>query len=136
RTAGFTLMEMILVLGIIALLVGAGAVGLVNVVGKGKTTKAKADLNTISIALRSYESENLVLPTTNQGIRALVEKPTSKPQPKNWKPFMKEKLLLDPWQNPYQYQRPGRRDRGGFDLFSMGEDGVSGTDDDIGSWDL
>lgn len=129
-------MEMVLVLGIIALLVGAGVTGLVNVLGLGKETKAKADISTISSALRAYEAQNLYLPTTQQSIKALVHKPSSRPVPKSWKPYMKEKLLLDPWGNQYQYQRPGKKDNGGFDLYSVGEDGVSGTSDDIGNWDL
>lgn len=129
-------MEMVLVLGIIALLVGAGVTGLVNVLGLGKSTKAKADISTITSALRAYEVQNLYLPTSRQGIKALVSKPSSRPIPKSWKPFMKEKLLIDPWGNEYQYLRPGKKDSGGFDLFSMGEDGVAGSDDDIGNWDL
>ena len=133
---GFTLMEMVLVLGIIALLVGAGVGGLINVMGLGKSTKAKADINTISSALRAYEAQNLFLPSTRQGIAALVHKPGGRPQPKVWKPLMKEKLLVDPWGNEYQYRRPGKIDEGGFDLFSPGEDGIAGNDDDIGNWDL
>lgn len=129
-------MEMVLVLGIIALLVGAGVTGLVNVLGLGKSTKAKADISTITSALRAYEAQNLFLPTSQQGVKALVFKPNSRPKPKLWKPFMKEKLLLDPWGNEYQYQRPGKKDQGGFDLYSSGEDGVAGTEDDIGNWDL
>lgn len=130
------MMEMILVLGIITLLVGAGVGGMMNVLDLGKETKAKADLNTISSALRAYETQQLYLPTTRQGIDALVRKPTSKPETKNWKPYLKEKVLTDPWGNKYQYLRPGKKDGGGFDLFSAGADGVIGNADDIGNWDI
>ena len=130
------MMEMILVLGIITLLVGAGVGGLMNVMELGKETKAKADLNTISSALRAYESQQLYLPTTRQGIEALVWKPTSKPEAKNWKPYLKEKVLTDPWGNKYYYARPGKKDGGGFDLYSAGPDGASGNSDDIGNWDI
>ncbi len=132
---GFTLMEMVLVLGIIALLVGSGIVYLVGVLDVGKESRVKADINTITAALRTYETQNMFLPTTKQGIMALVEKPTSRPLPKNWRPFLK-KMLFDPWGKEYQYARPGRRDSSGFDLFSAGPDGIAGNEDDIGNWDL
>jgi len=130
------MMEMILVLGIITLLVGAGVGGMMNVLDLGKETKAKADINTISSALRAYETHQLYLPTSRQGIEALVRKPTTKPETKNWKPYLKEKVLTDPWGNKYQYLRPGKKDGGGFDLFSVGPDGVEGNADDIGNWDI
>lgn len=135
RARGFTLMEMVLVLGIIALLAGTGIAFLVGVGDFGKETKAKADLNTLSSALRAYEAQSLVLPTTRQGLMALVEKPSSKPQPKSWRQFLK-KPLTDPWGNEYQYARPGKHDPAGFDVFSMGPDAKAGTGDDIGNWDL
>ncbi|MCL4103529.1 UNVERIFIED_CONTAM: hypothetical protein GTU68_059608 [Idotea baltica] len=128
-------MEMVLVLGIIALLVGSGIVYLVGVLDVGKESRVKADINTVTAALRTYETQNMFLPTSKQGIMALVEKPSSRPQPKNWRPFLK-KMLLDPWGNEYQYLRPGKRDKSGFDIFSMGPDGVAGNEDDIGNWDL
>ena len=136
HTKAFSMMEMILVLGIITLLVGSGVAGMMNVLDLGKETKAKADINTISSALRAYEAQQLQLPTTRQGIRALVSKPTTKPETKNWKPFLKEKVLMDPWGNDYQYVRPGKRNGDGFDLFSSGGDGEAGNADDIGNWDL
>lgn len=136
HTKAFSMMEMILVLGIITLLVGSGVAGMMNVLDLGKQTKAKADINTISSALRAYEAQQLQLPTTRQGLQALVSKPTTKPETKNWKPFLKEKVLTDPWGNPYEYARPGKRNGDGFDLFSSGEDGEAGNADDIGNWDL
>lgn len=135
RSGGFTLMEMVLVLGIIALLAGTGIAFLVGVGDFGKETKVKADLNTLSSALRAYEAQSLVLPNTRQGLQALVEKPSSKPQPKTWRQFLK-KPLLDPWGNEYQYAHPGKHDPKGFDVFSMGPDSKAGTGDDIGNWDL
>ena len=135
KTRGFTLMEMVLVLGIIALLVGSGIFYLVGVLDVGKESRVKADINTVTAALRTYETQNMFLPTTQQGLMALVEKPSSRPQPKNWRPFLK-KMLIDPWGSEYHYARPGKRDSGGFDLYSAGPDGTPGNEDDIGNWDL
>lgn len=135
RSAGFTLVEMVLVLGIVALLVGAGIVSLVGVLDSGKKTRVKADLNTLTAAFRSYETDNMFLPSTEQGVMALVQKPASRPAAANYTPKLK-KLLLDPWGNPYHYKRPGAKDKGGFDVYSAGADGLADTADDIGNWDL
>lgn len=135
RSVGFTLVEMVLVLGIVALLVGAGIVSLVGVLDSGKKTRVKADLNTLTAAFRSYETDNMFLPSTEQGVMALVQKPASRPAPSNYTPKLK-KLLLDPWGNPYHYKRPGAKDKGGFDVYSAGADGLADTADDIGNWDL
>ena len=132
---GFTLMEMMLVIGIITLLVGAGIVAIVGMMDVGKTSRVKADLNTLTSALRAYETENMVLPTTEQGLMSLVERPASRPQPPNWRMLLK-KVLLDPWGNPYQYRRPAQKDKGPFDLWSNGPDGTPNTGDDIGNWQL
>lgn len=134
-TAGFTLVEMVLVLGIVALLVGAGIVSLTGVLDSGKKTRVKGDLTTLTSALRSYETDNMFLPTTEQGISALLEKPSSRPSPQNWTAKLK-KNILDPWGNPYHYRRPGTKDKGGFDVYSAGPDGIADSADDIGNWDL
>ncbi|HAL71512.1 MAG TPA: type II secretion system protein GspG [Verrucomicrobiales bacterium] len=135
RSAGFTLVEMVLVLGIVALLVGAGIVSRVGVLDSGKKTRVKADLNTLTAAFRSYETDNMFLPSTEQGVMALVQTPASRPAPVNYTPKLK-KLLLDPWGNPYHYKRPGAKDKGGFDVYSAGADALADTADDIGNWDL
>jgi general secretion pathway protein G len=133
--SAFSLIEMVLVLGIIALLVGSGIVYVVGVLGVGKETRVKADINTVTAALRTYETQNLTLPTTQQGLRALVEMPKTKPAPKSWRPMLK-KTLLDPWGHEYNYVNPGKKDPSGFDLFSAGPDGKAGSEDDIGNWNL
>lgn len=126
---------MVLVLGIIGLLVGAGIFQLTGVLDKGKDKRVKADLTAFTAALGSYEMANGVLPTTEQGLMSLVEKPSSRPVPQSWTPCMK-KVQLDPWQNPYNYRRPATKDKGPFDLYSSGPDGQPDTADDIGNWML
>lgn len=137
RTAakGFTLMEMMLVLGIIALLVGAGAVMFTDVLGTGKQGRAKADISTLTTALRTYEAQSLLLPTTEQGLNALVERPSGRSSPQSWSPVLK-KMMVDPWGHPYNYRRPGTKDKGGFDIYSAGPDEQPETADDIGNWQL
>ena len=135
RRSSFTLVEMVLVLGIVALLVGAGIVSLVGVLDVGKEKRVKGDLTTLSAALRAYETQNMFLPSTEQGLMALVEKPSSRPAPTSWRPFLK-KALLDPWGQNYHYRKPGSKDKGGFDVYSSGPDGIADSADDIGNWDL
>ncbi|MFT5471297.1 MAG: general secretion pathway protein G [Verrucomicrobiales bacterium] len=131
----FSLIEMVLVLGIIALLVGSGIVYLVGVLGVGKESRVKADLNTLTAALRTYETQNLTLPTSKQGIAALVQRPKIKPVPGSWRPMLK-KMILDPWGSEYHYLQPGKQDPDGFDIWSAGPDLKTGTEDDIGNWNL
>ncbi|MCE2695155.1 MAG: type II secretion system major pseudopilin GspG [Verrucomicrobiota bacterium] len=134
-TSGFTLVEMILVLAIVALLVGAAVVNFGGVLEGGKKTTSKGHISGIISALRAYEVDNMFLPTTQQGLSALVEKPSGRPAPQSWSAKLK-KLPIDPWGNPYHYRRPGTKDKGGFDVYSAGPDGVPDNADDIGSWDI
>jgi general secretion pathway protein G len=135
RQQAFTLVEMVLVLGIIALLVGAGIFQLTGVLDSGKEKRVKVDITTFTSALGTYEMSNGVLPTTEQGLMALHEKPASRPAPTNWRVLLK-KMPLDPWQNNYHYRRPAQKDKGSYDIWSAGPDGISDNADDIGSWQL
>ena len=134
-TSGFTLVEMILVLAIVALLVGAAVVNFGGVLEGGKKTTSKGHISGIVAALRAYEVDNMFLPTTQQGLSALVEKPSGRPAPTSWSAKL-NKLPIDPWGNPYHYRRPGTKDKSGFDVYSAGPDGVPDNADDIGSWDI
>lgn len=131
--AGLTLVEMIVVLAIIAVV----AVLIVpNVIGRpdeARVTVAKTDLKTIASALRIYRLDNGDYPTTEQGLEALVTRPTTAPEPRAWASdgYLPE-LPVDPWGNPYVYRSPGQG--GAFDLLSYGKDGEEGgegTDADL-----
>lgn len=128
-------MEMILVLGIIALLVGMGVVMMDNVLGDAEEGRAKGDISTFESSLIRYKTKGGIYPTTEQGLEALVTKPSDGPQPRSYKSLIKsEKSLIDPWGNPYQYRRPGKQNPDTYDVYSLGPDGQDGTEDDIGNW--
>jgi len=132
--SGFTLMEMMLVLFIIALLLGGGVYLMKNVSQDAQITKAQADIKAWETNLIRYQGKNLMLPTQQQGLKAMVEKPTSDPQPKIWFQMAKPEALTDPWGHPYQYRNPGTHNPSSYDVYSLGPDGQEGTADDLGNW--
>ena len=127
-------MEMILVLAIISLLVGLGAFAMKNVLGDADVDKAMADIKTLETNLIRFKSKAGFFPTNEQGLRALVEMPTSPPKPKRWTQNLGAEALTDPWGKEYQYRNPGQNNATGQDIFSMGPDQQPGTPDDIGNW--
>ncbi|MEM7147442.1 MAG: type II secretion system major pseudopilin GspG [Verrucomicrobiota bacterium] len=131
---GFTLLEMMLVFGLIALLLGSGVYVMVNVLEGGKIDKVQTDLSAIDTALVAYHNRALFFPTTEQGLRAVVERPTSPPVPPRWIAGLKESALNDPWQRPYQYKNPPTNNTDKPDVWSMGPDGQPNTEDDLGNW--
>jgi general secretion pathway protein G len=134
-SAGFTLIEMVLVLAIIALLVG-GAIGVLSGVREeGKRIRIMGDFRAMESALTIYESRCLRLPNTNQGLKSLVVKPTTAPVPTNWGQQMR-KVPLDPYGQEYGYRYPGTKNTDRFDLISAGQDGLFDTADDLGNWDV
>jgi general secretion pathway protein G len=94
--------------------------------------RAKAHISTLTSALRTYEMRSLVLPTTEQGLDALVSRPLLHPAPKRWRQLLLEPMM-DPWGRPYHYMYPGVRSATGFDLWSLGRDGVV-SKDDVCNW--
>ena len=135
RSRAFTLMEMILVLGIIALLLGVGTYFMVDVLGDAEEGKAKADIKAISTSLIRYKTKARIYPSEQQGLDALVTRPTGSPEPASWKQFMKPQGIIDPWGRKYEYRYPGKYNSDSYDIFSLGFDGKEGTEDDIGNWD-
>ncbi len=131
---GYTLVEIMLVLSIITVLLGAGIYYLVGNVDAAKITRAQGDINAITVQLRSYESSNLKFPTTEQGLQALVTRPTTPPEPRHWIQLLRPEALLDPWGNPYQYRFPGEKNAKGFDLWSWGPDGPNAREGLNGNW--
>jgi general secretion pathway protein G len=128
-------MEMLLVLGIIALLSGLGTVTMTDVFEDGNEVKARGDIQALKASIIRYKTKAGVYPSTAQGLDALVTRPTTPPLPRSWKPYLTSKdALLDPWLQPYKYEIPARRSSDSYDIYSLGKDGQEGTDDDIGNW--
>ena len=134
RQRGFTLIELMVVLAIIGVL---AALIVPNVLGRAddaRITAARTDVGNLMQALKLYKLDNQRFPTTEQGLNALILKPTTEPVPGNWKPYL-DKLPSDPWGRPYQYLSPGLK--GEVDVLSFGADGQAGGEGnnaDLGSW--
>lgn len=137
RRAGFTLIEVMVVVAILAILAAVVVPRVMDEPAKARAAKVKQDLRAIESALDLYKLDNYRYPTTDQGLEALVSRPASGPEPKNYKEggYLR-KLPQDPWGNPYQYLHPG--EHGEVDIYSRGADGAPGGSDenaDIGNWE-
>lgn len=132
--SGFTLLEIMLVVSIITLLLGAAIYNMGGNVGVARDTRVKSDIQSISTQLKLYQATNGFYPSTEQGLDALVHQPTTVPKPKQWR-LLFEKLPTDPWGNPYHYVTPGKKNPSSFDLYSAGGDLKPDTEDDIGNWE-
>lgn len=135
---GFTLIEVMVVVVILGVLLSLVVPRIMDNPGKARVIKAKADIRQISTTLNRYRLDNYRYPSTEQGLQALITKPSGEPEPKNWQQggYM-DKLPQDPWGNPYQYLQPGQK--GEYDIFSYGRDGTiggEGEDADISNNDL
>jgi len=128
---GFTLLEVMVVVVIIAVMAAAVGPAILGNLEKANFERAAVDIKTISTSLELYKAENYSYPSTDQGLEALVNKPGGDPEAKNWRQYIK-KTPVDPWGEPYKYLSPGVR--GDVDIYSFGPDKVQ-SDDDIGNWD-
>ncbi|WKE65917.1 type II secretion system major pseudopilin GspG [Gallaecimonas kandeliae] len=136
RQQGFTLIEIMVVVVILGMLIAIVAPNVLGNKDKAMVQKAVADISGLESALEMYYLDNSTLPTTEQGLNALVEEPV--PAPRNWREggYIK-RLPKDPWGNDYLYIAPG--EHGKYDLFTLGADGQEGGEElnaDIGNWNL
>jgi general secretion pathway protein G len=135
RDAGFSLLELMVVVVILSVLALVIVPRVIDRPDQARVARAQSDIAAIASAIQLYRLDNFRYPTTEQGLASLVSKPTLDPAPNNWNQYM-DRLPVDPWGQPYQYLQPGVH--GDFDIFTYGADaalGGEGANADIGSWD-
>jgi len=138
RQGGFTLIEIMVVVVILGILAAFVVPNIMDKPDEARIVKAKQDIRALESALSMYKLDNFYYPSTQQGLEALVTKPSGEPEPRNYKSggYIKS-LPKDPWGNPYQYLAPGTKNAE-FDIFSLGADnrpGGEGSAADVGNWD-
>jgi len=136
RRAAFTLLEILIALAILALLVGLAVTNTGNIFGNAQVTTARLFVQeSMNTPLTTYRLQMGDYPTTAEGLQALITPPQGKAD--RWHgPYLDArggKLPVDPWGHPYQYRYPGTHNKGGYDLFSLGSDGIE-NENDIGNW--
>jgi general secretion pathway protein G len=136
RRGGFTLMEVLLVMAILVVLASLAAVNISSARRTSKINAARSQVGMFSTPLQMYELAIETYPTTQQGLESLRSAPGDLPDATKWQgPYLDKPIPVDPWGRPYQYTSPGEHNPDTYDLWSLGPDGVSGTDDDIGNWE-
>jgi len=140
RISGFTLIELMVVIVILGILAAIIVPNIISRTDEAKVTEVKVQINNLETALKLYKLDNGQYPSTEQGIEALVEKPSTGIIPKNWREggyLEKRRVPLDPWGNRYAYISPGLHSD--YDIISYGADGIKGGekfDKDIENWNL
>ena len=141
RNHGFSLIEIMAVVVIIGLLVTLVGVNVTGQLDSARVKTAAAQIDRLEGALEFYRMDNALYPTTEQGLEALIVRPTTPPEPRRYQPdgYLQRKTMpTDPWGEPYQYRSPGEHNPRGFDLWSYGSDRAPGGSDDgadIGNWE-
>ena len=140
RNEGFTLIEIMAVVLIIGMLSGIVGFAVFQQVDKARVVTARAQIDRLESSLELYSMDNGRFPSTEQGLEALIHKPSGSPEPTNYQAggYLKGgELPKDPWGFDFQYESPGANNDGSFDLWSLGKDGQAGGEDldsDIGNW--
>jgi general secretion pathway protein G len=137
--SGFTLLEILGVLTLLAAIIALVAPNVIKQTEKGQIKAAQAQVNSLKAVLNSYYLDNTAYPSTEQGLAALYQKPTVPPVPENWNgPYLEEnKIPKDPWGRDIQYACPGRHNPEKYDVYTLGSDnaeGGAGSNADIGNW--
>lgn len=139
KQLGMTLIEIMVVVVIIGILGTIGTVAVMNRLAKARGDAAKAQMKNIETALDSFKVDNGFYPSSDQGLKALINKPTEGREVKNYLPggYIKgKKAPVDPWGKEFHYSSPGQEEGNPYEIVSDGPDGQEGTEDDIKSWDL
>ena len=136
---GFTLLEILAVLTLLAFILTMVAPNIVKNMQKGQSDAARAQVNALKTVLNTYYMDNSIYPSTEQGLKALIEKPAIPPIPENWNgPYLEDnKIPKDPWGRELHYTSPGVHNREKYDAYTLGRDNVeggTGPDADIGNW--
>lgn len=131
---GFTLLEIMLVVLIIGLLIGIAVKNFGSKLEEAQIVRVRADIEGYKTDLLMYQSTNGFLPTSEQGLKAMVARPESEPRPRNWRQVLTD-LRRDPWDQEYFYEQPGKHNLKGYDIYSAGPDRRPNTTDDIGNWE-
>jgi general secretion pathway protein G len=135
---GFTLIEVLVVIAVIAMLAALVAPNVFQHVGTAKDATARSQIELLGAALDAYRLDNGRYPTTDQGLDALQSEPTIQPLPSNWRgPYLRKAVPVDPWGAPFIFVSPGEINPRSYDLFSLGADGEpggEGEDADVVSW--
>ena len=130
---GFTLIELLLVLVILAVLAVVVVPKFTGRSQQAKITAAQTDIANLEVAIDAFEIDCSRYPTTEEGIQALIQQPSS--DLTEWRgPYLKRGAPRDPWRNPYVYECPGQHNDTSYDLYSYGPDGQEGGGDDVDNW--
>ena len=136
KKQGFTLIEILIVVVILSILAITVVPQFLDQPAKARVARAQSDIQNLKKSLSMYKLDNFNYPSTSQGLESLVNKPGGQPNAKNWKPGgYIERMIQDPWGNPYQYLNPGNH--GEVDIYSLGADGQPGGEGDnadVGNW--
>jgi general secretion pathway protein G len=134
RNAGFTLLEMVIVLGIIGIILGGIGYKMVGALESAKFKRVEGDFKTLDSMLMQYKLNGGHYPTTSQGLKALVVKPSATPVPRVWVQQIRE-VPMDPWGVEYGYRFPGKKRANEYEIICKGPDGMENTPDDLSSQD-